>query len=159
MATFGLSFETTTERYDLNAPNAAYYERLDQCLRLAQERDIIVQFEMWDRFDYARDVWERNPFRPVNNSTYTTTTSGLKNHYPNHPGTNETPFFYSVPELKNNELLLRYQHAHVDRILAVSLQYPNVLYCMNNETSGAEECGVRIGRNTLRPRRGVRASQ
>lgn len=142
-------------RFDLDVPNTAYYERLNQCLQLAYERDIIVQIEMWDRFDYARDIWERNPYRPVNNTTYTTTSSGLKNHYPNHPGTNENPFFYSVPELKNNELLLRYQHAHVDRILAVSLQYPNVLYCMDNETSGAEEWGAYWARHIKSKARGA----
>ncbi len=129
-------------KYDLNSPNPLYYERLDTCLRLAYDQDIIVQIELWDRFDYARDVWERNPYRPANNVTYTVESSGLKNHYPNHPGSNENPFFYSVPALNNNELLLTYQHAHIDRVLAVALKYPNVLYCMDNETAGAEEWGA-----------------
>jgi hypothetical protein len=30
----------------------------------------------------------------------------------------------------------------MDRMLAISLRYPNVLYCMDNETSGAEEWGA-----------------
>lgn len=129
-------------RYDLERPNSAYYDRLNECLRLAYERDIIVQIEMWDRFDYARDVWERNPFRPINNVNYSVESSGLKNHYPNHPGSNENRFFFSVPELDDNAVVLPYQQAHVDRVLAVTMQYPNVLYCMDNETSGAEEWGA-----------------
>ncbi len=129
-------------KYDLETPNAEYYNRLETCLRIAQARGIIVQIELWDRFDYARDVWERNPFRPVNNVNYTVESSGIKSHYPNHPGTNENPFFYSIPDLKNNETVLQYQVAHVDRVLAISLRYPNVLYCMDNETSGTEEWGT-----------------
>lgn len=129
-------------KYDLNSPNPVYYERLERCLQLTSDYNIIVQIELWDRFDYARDVWERNPYRPANNVTYTVESSGLENHYPNHPGSNENPFFYSVPALNNNELVLTYQHAHIDRVLAISLKYPNVLYCMDNETAGAEEWGA-----------------
>lgn len=129
-------------KYDLERPNPAYYDRLNECLRLAYERDIVVQIELWDRFDYARDVWERNPFRPSNNVNYSVESSGLKNHYPKHPGSNENRFFFSVPELDNNAVVLPYQQAHVDRVLAVTLQYPNVLYCMDNETSGAEAWGA-----------------
>jgi hypothetical protein len=39
-----------------------------------------------------------------------------------------------VPALDNNELVLRYQQAFVDKLLSYSLRYPHVLYCMNNET-------------------------
>ena len=129
-------------RYDLDRANDAYYERLSTFLQAAYERDVIVQFEMWDRFDYAQQFWEKNPFRPVNNITYTVADSGLKNNYPQHPGSNENPFFRSVPKQENNPLILKYQQAHVDRVLAISLAYPNVLYCMDNETNAHPEWGA-----------------
>jgi hypothetical protein len=44
-----------------------------------------------------------------------------------------------VPELQNNQILLKYQKAFVQKLLSVSLNYPNVLYCIDNETSGVEE--------------------
>ena len=129
-------------QYDMNQFNDEYYDRLERLLELTYARGIIVQYEMWDRFDYARDVWERNPFRPINNVNYSVVESGLKNHYPNHPGTNENPFFRSIPKRDNNELILKYQRKHVDRILALSLRYPNVLYCMDNETGANPDWGA-----------------
>lgn len=135
-------FQQPDGRYDLERPDDEYYERFEQLLRLAHERDIIVQIEVWDRFDYARDPWQENPFRPANNVNYTTGESGLANEYPEHPGSNNNPFFRSVPAQADNQLLLRYQQAHVDRILDRALQYPNVLYCMDNETSANPDWGA-----------------
>jgi hypothetical protein len=51
------------------------------------------------------------------------------------------PFFKSVPELDNNEILLAYQTKFVDKILSYSLNYPNILYCINNETGEHLEWG------------------
>jgi hypothetical protein len=46
---------------------------------------------------------------------------------------------YSVPDLQNNETLLHYQRFFVEKLLSISLKYGNVLYCIDNETNGAEE--------------------
>ena len=129
-------------KYDLEHLNDAYYARLQRLLDLCLERDIVVQYELWDRFDYARDQWHGNPFRPVNNINYTVDESGLKNEYPNHPGSNENPFFRTPPTEDDNALILKYQQAHIDRVLAVSLPYPNVLYCMDNETGANAAWGA-----------------
>jgi hypothetical protein len=128
--------------YDLHRPNDEYFKRLKNLLDLALERDIIVQFEMWDRFDFAREPWLDNPYRPSNNVNYTARQSGLAEEYPRHPGNNDNPFFRSIPEHDNNELLLQYQKAQVDWVLALALQYPNVLYCMDNETNATAEWGA-----------------
>ncbi|HRK33230.1 MAG TPA: hypothetical protein PLJ47_01445 [Candidatus Hydrogenedentes bacterium] len=129
-------------KYDLEKTNDEYFRRFESALQLAKERGIIVQIEMWDRFDFAQRFWSNNPYRPANNINYTGEMSGLKNEYPDHPGSNKNPFFRSVPALDNNALLLKYQHAQVDRMLSISLKFPNVLYCMDNETSGWEEWGA-----------------
>lgn len=129
-------------KYDLDRLNEEYYSRLDSLLRLARDRDIIVQIEVWDRFDFAMKYWLPNPYRPANNINYTPESSRLQNDYPDHPGNNANPFFRTVPALDNNKAVLKYQHAQVDRMLAVSLQYPNVLYCMDNETSASPEWGA-----------------
>lgn len=129
-------------KYDLTKWNDEYWRRFETFLTLARDRGVIAQIELWDRFDYGQGFWERNPYRPANNVNYTVESSGLKNAYPNHPGSNENPFFYSVPTLRNNATVLPFQQAQVDRMLAISLRFPNVLYCMDNETSGAEEWGA-----------------
>jgi hypothetical protein len=112
-------------------------------LRLTEERGIFVQIEIWDRFDYSdlQDApnWSRHPYNPKNNVNYTEAESGLAPTYSKHPGANEQPFFFTVPTLRNNEVVLRRQRAFVDKLLACSLPRGNVLYCMDNETSGREE--------------------
>jgi hypothetical protein len=122
--------------YDLNTWNDAYWQRFANLLEWTAERDIVVQIEVWDRFDHSRQEWLADPFNPDNNINYTAAETGLEAEYPDHPGRNKQPFFYSVPALKDNTVLLPYQQAFVDKMLSYSLQYGHVLYCMDNETSG-----------------------
>ncbi len=122
--------------YDLNRWNPVYWQHFADFLRWTAERDIIVQIEMWDRFDHSQRYWQEGPFNPANNINYTVEESGLETDYPAHPGGNQQPFFYTVPTLRNNQVLLPYQQAFVDQVLAHSLAYDHVLYCMDNETSG-----------------------
>ena len=129
-------------KYDLNRFSEKYFQRFETMLRLTEKRDIIVQIEMWDRFDYARENWLVNPFRPTNNINYDTIESGLSNFYTRHPGRNDNPFFRAVPGLENNQLIFGFQQALVDRILEHSLAYDHVLYCMDNETSAKPEWGA-----------------
>ncbi|MEX0601106.1 MAG: hypothetical protein WD205_10705, partial [Rhodothermales bacterium] len=128
--------------YDLERPSEGYFDRLSHLLKAPHERGVVVQIELWDRFDYAREPWLANPFRPANNINYTIEESGLRNEYPAHPGSNDNPFFRTVPGENDHALILRYQRAHVDRILDLTLPYPNVLYTMDNETNGIESWGA-----------------
>jgi len=129
-------------RYDLNQWNDAYWRRFETMLTLTAERDIIVQIEMWDRFDHSRDNWDGDPFNPQNNVNYTIEQSGLATAYPDHPLTNKQPFFFTVPKLRDNAVVLPYQQKFVDKVLSYALQYDHVLYCMDNETSGSPEWGA-----------------
>ena len=127
--------------YDLSQPNPAYWNRFKSLLSLAQELDIIVQIEVWDRFDFAREPWQDNPFNPKNNQAYSVEESGLVEAITTHPGRRESAFFRSVPALENNTVILPYQHQVVDWMLDISLEFPNVLYCMDNETNESPEWG------------------
>lgn len=129
-------------KYDLDNLNDDYYNRFDFFLKETEKRDIIVQIEVWDRFDYARENWIPHPFNPKNNVNYTAEESGLDLEYPDHPGQNKQPFFFTTPKQQNNELLLKYQKSRVDKMLEISLKYDHVLYCMDNETSADEEWGI-----------------
>jgi len=131
-------------RYDLSQWNYEYWLRVENMLRWTHERGIVVQIEVWDRFDYT-DVrqknWQAHPYSPANNVNYTYEQSGFAKAYPDHPGQNKQPFFFTIPELGNNQVVLPFQIAQVDELLSLTLNYPNVLYCMDNETNGAEEWG------------------
>ena len=57
-------------RYDLNRWNDEYWRRFENLLSLASARDIVVQIEVWDRFDHSRAEWKTDPFNPANNVNY-----------------------------------------------------------------------------------------
>ena len=127
-------------KFDLNAWNDDYWQRFADCLRWCYERDIIVQIEVWDRFDFSQEHWQISPWRPQNNINYTAQESGLAGNYPAHPSRDQQPFFHTVPGMRRydggkSDLVRKYQEKFVDKMLDESLKYPNVLYCMDNETS------------------------
>lgn len=132
---------TADGRYDLTTWNEEYWTRFEQLLRETAARNIVVQIEIWDRFDHSREPWLTDPFNPRNNVNYSHEDSGFAATYPEHPGRNQQPFFFTTPEQQNNRVVLPYQEAFVRRILEFSLRYDHVLYCMDNETSAEESWG------------------
>lgn len=123
-------------KYDLRQWNDEYWERFENMLRWTHERQIFVQIEVWDRFDYSRQHWEVHPYNPKNNVNYTYEESGFESSYPDHPGRNKQPFFFTTPAQRNNRVVYQYQEAFVNKMLSHTLRYDHVLYCMDNETSG-----------------------
>jgi hypothetical protein len=132
-------------KYDLEQWNPEYWQRFEQFLKATSERDIIVQIEVWDRFDYSGEHWRPHPYNPVNNVNYTAAETGLEADYPDHPGANRQPFFYSTPKQRNIAALLKHQERFVEKLLSYSLNYGNILYCIDNETSGDEAWGRHWG--------------
>lgn len=126
-------------KFDLNNWNKEYWQRFEYFLKETSKRNIIVQIEVWDRFDYSRENWGAHPYNPQNNVNYSEAESGLGLVYPEHPGYNKQPFFFTTPNQQNNELLLKYQQKFVEKMLTYSLKFDHVLYCMDNESSGEEE--------------------
>jgi hypothetical protein len=132
-------------KYDLNEWNVEYWTRFERMLRETAKRHIIVQIEVWDRFDYTdtggSDHWQNHPYNPQNNVNYTCEQSGFAKRYPDHPGANKQPFFFTTPKQRNNQEVLMYQQRFVEKMLDHALRYDHVLYCMDNETNGEEEWG------------------
>ena len=132
-------------KYDLDSWSEEYWNKFESLMKLTNERDIIVQIEVWDRFDYSQQYWEKNPFNPVNNINYSLSDSIFDILYPRHPAADLHPFFHTLkgmPLYKPNlERIRAYQEKMVDKMLSYSLNYGNVLYCMNNETSTPVEWG------------------
>lgn len=138
-------------KYDLDTWNDEYWRRFGQMLELTSERDIIVQIELWDQWDYNGGRWDSNPWNPDQNINYSVSDTKLKGdgHYVDvkaHLG-QEIPlskedslqfgaphdFFLTVPTLNNDEKVLSYQQKFIDKILSYSLNYGNVLYVISNE--------------------------
>lgn len=131
-------------KFDLDQWNDEYWKHFANCLKWCDEREIIVQIEVWDRFDYTDHTenwkkWEQSPWRPANNVNYTAEQSGLADRYVRHPSQDRHPFFHTVAGSnhyqKKYDLIRRHQECFVGKMLSHSLTFGNVLYCMNNETS------------------------
>ncbi|RLI25607.1 hypothetical protein DRO57_03645 [Candidatus Bathyarchaeota archaeon] len=134
-------FAMVDGRYDLDRFDARFWGRLRSCLREARKRDIIVQVELWDPHDFwdrgDAKIWSRNPWNPAMNVNYTAENTRLKERWDIHPSTQPTPFFLS-PVLKD-DVLLSYQEKFVVKVLEETLDFPNVLYCIDNEVRAPPE--------------------
>ncbi len=130
-------------KYDLDQWNDEYWNRFKAMLQLTHERDIVVQIEVWDRFDLSDASgmfnWQSHPYNPANNINYSLEDTGLENEYLDHPALDKHGFYHSIPGMEKYQFGLdsvrNYQHRFVEKLLELSLPYGNVLYCMNNETT------------------------
>jgi hypothetical protein len=131
--------------YDLNVMDGPFWRRLDTFLSEANRRKIIVQLEIWDRFDLIDGSWGSwpvSPWNPNNNVNYTSESSGLAasyRSYKGHPflqGVPGHPVYEAAPQArrKKYDVVRGYQEKFMAKLMQVSLAYDNVLYCMNNET-------------------------
>ena len=131
-----------TGLYDLGRWNDIYWDQFTDLLRMTAERDIIVQIEIWDRWDYGQvwgnaysaEAWSAHPFNPMNNINYTEETTNL--HKERWQG---YPVFRTIPELDNAPNVLKYQEAFVNKLLAHTFKYHHILYCISNESTASEE--------------------
>jgi len=132
-------------QYDLNTMAGPFWTRIEMFIAEADKRDIIVQIELWDRFDLIDGSWGSwpvSPWNPKNNLNYTTASSGLAASYGSfgsHPflrGVPGHPEYENAPKARKQkyDLVRSFQDKFVDKLLSITLQNGNVLYCMNNET-------------------------
>ncbi len=119
--------------YDLNQWNPKFWKRFENFLEATHTRNIIVQIELWATFDFY-SVWDNNPYNPRNNINYSADETGLPESVTSDPPLNQNTFFWSVPELGYLEEILYYQQRYIDKLLSYSFKYPNILYCIDNET-------------------------
>jgi hypothetical protein len=131
-----------TGLYDLDRPNEAFWTRFADFLEMTARREIIVQIEIWDRWDYGPDRephyrafgWSAHPFNPRNNVNYTSAETGLPE-----VDWQGYPIFRTLPELDNVPRVLAYQEAFVERLLSVTFGHGHILYCISNESTASEE--------------------
>lgn len=124
-------------RYDLDAWNPAYWDRLNRFLRLTAARGIIVQVELWDQWDHIGRLWSQSPWNPEQNVNYRASSVSLggNGRYDAVDFDSDVPhdLFLTVPALQNDSTVLAYQKAFIDKILTHTLPYDHVLYTVTNE--------------------------
>ena len=132
-------------KFDMDQWNEEYWKRFGNMLKWTAEREIFVQIEVWDRFDYSTQYWQISPWNPGNNVNYTYEQTGFAPEYPKHSGQDLQPFFHSIKGMtrysKKLDRIRMYQEAFVAKMLSYSLNYGHILYCMDNETSTPAQWG------------------
>lgn len=132
-------------KFDIDQWNEEYWRRFENCLQWCLERDIIMQIEVWDRFDFSQEHWQNSPWNPAMNVNYSASDSGLAHAYPAPAWRDRQPFFHTIKGMAGYkpkyDMVRRHQERFVEKMLSYSLTYPNVLYCMNNETSTDPQWG------------------
>lgn len=132
-------------KFDMDQWNEEYWKRFANMLKWTAEREIFVQIEVWDRFDFSTQFWQISPWNPGNNVNYTYEQTGFAREYPKHSGQDLQPFFHSIKGMPRYSAKLdrirMYQEAFVAKMLSYSLNYGHVLYCMDNETSTPAQWG------------------
>jgi len=123
-------------KYDLDQWNPEFWRRFQSFLSETAERDVIVQIELWafhDLFNTERHPgeWTNNPWNPDANVNYSVQNTTLKSNYDNNRERHD--FFYTVPKLDHDPVVLSYQKAFVDKVLSYTLPHDHVLYCTTNE--------------------------
>ena len=135
-------FLNTGGRFDLDRFDDNYWHCFEVFLVETTKRRIVTDIELWATFDYARVPWTGNPFNPVNNRNYTTQETGLPSEVNSAPYLAQNPFYHTVPDEGKAPAVLKYQQRFVDKLLSYTLQFDNVLYCMDNETAGGPDWGA-----------------
>lgn len=104
-------------KFDLDRPNAEFYDRLHRFVSLASEQGIIVEIVLFSN-SYNSAVWSLNPLNAQNNV--------------NDVEEIEWPDYLS----QRHHKLLTYQLAHLRKIVTETNRYDNVIYEICNEPGG-----------------------
>ncbi len=133
-------------KFNLNFPEGEYWDKLSTFISEAEKRDVIVELEIWDRFDWQGKNWEFGPFNPLNNINYTVKNTNLKDTYelrevyrnhkmaigvPNHPAYDSA----NAETKEKYDLVRKYQEIFVSKVFDVGKTHSNVLYNISNETA------------------------
>jgi hypothetical protein len=108
-------------RYDLSQWNDEYWNRLRFFLDETRARGILVQLTLWDQHDHSGGLWRSHPWNPDNNINYGREVIRDRNG-----------FYAALKE--NNTEILHYQRRFIDQLTSITLDYPHILYNINNES-------------------------
>ncbi len=124
-------------KYDLDQWNSEFWRRFRVFLEQCKQRYIVVQIELWATHDLVHlksstpGVWPSHPLNPRNNVNYGFHPETV---FPRQPrGSMNDAFYQTIPALKHDRTVLKYQQAFIDKILSYALKFDNVLYCVDNE--------------------------
>jgi uncharacterized repeat protein (TIGR01451 family) len=123
-------------KYDLTKWDEQFWEEMRDACAYAASKDIFLEIDLWEECGMEADNsapgthrWSYHPFNPSNNINGLNLPSGSS-------GTvSGVPAFYNLSDSK----LLSIQKLYVDKLLAETSSYPNVIYEICNEYTGPSD--------------------
>jgi len=139
-------FAKIGDKYELEQWDDVYWNKLRTFLHETKKRGIIVQLELWDRWNECGDSrkgrfgWYDSPWNPNNNSTYDWADSPLLK-----PGKTDFYNAFHYAAVTNDPVLLPLQQRFVEKVVDEVIDNGNdhVLFQVDNESG--------IGDETLEP--------
>lgn len=135
-------FARVNGKYDLRQWNDTYWDKLRTFLAETNKREIIVQLELWDRWNESGDSerpgngWYDSPWNPNNNSTYDWADSPLLTE-------GRTGFYnpFHLATIAKDPVLLPLQQQFVKRIVDTVIDggFDHVIYQVDNESGIGDE--------------------
>ena len=130
-------------KYDLDQWNETYWQRFENMLRWTSERGIIVQIEVWDRFDYSTaTTGSRIRTTPRTTSTTPTSSRALPSTTRITRAATSSPSSSPRPSSGTTRSCCRTSSGSSTSCSPTRCKHDHVLYCMDNETSGEEAWGA-----------------
>lgn len=119
--------DAETGRYDLDAFNPAYFERLRHYLTLARAHNAVVNLELFDHpaVKGGASRWPTHPMNPAKNVNYGEDVFGTSSA--------DTVFFLTLSDNEDNPTALGVQQALVRKVLDETLDFDHVIYSLGNE--------------------------
>ena len=135
-------FAKVDGKYDLRQWNEKYWNRLRAFLRETKTRGIIVQMELWDRWNENGDSrkvgfgWYDSPWNPNNNSTYDWADSPLLK-----PGKTDFYNAFHYAAVKQDPVLLPLQNRFVEKVIdeVIDGGFDHVVFQIDNESGIGED--------------------
>jgi hypothetical protein len=125
--------------FDLTRWDERFFAAFRDFLGRCAERGIVVQLELWDRPGLSHwhpTRWPAHPMNPDHNVNYGTDV------LPGGDGGGDIVFgrqlFYATAR-GDNSALLAHQEAYIEKLLREAGPYPNVIYCIENESTAGIE--------------------
>jgi len=125
-------------KFDLNQLNPDFWDHVKVLLEEAQKREMIVQVELWDKWEFYNNNYDKTYWNPKNNSNYSSSATGLETSLPEKPY-KKSPAFFNAYRDSNKTVVLKYQRAFIQKLLEVAKPFNNVIYEIGNESSEPQE--------------------
>ena len=120
-------------KFDLNQLNPTFWNYVKILFEETQKREMIVQVELWDQWEFYKGNYDETYWNPKNNINYSSSATGIESSLPDKPYEITPAFFYAYRD-RNKAVVLKYQRAFIQKLLQVAKPFNNIIYEIGNES-------------------------